>query len=73
MQLAFDLPALARDFYHGSVDPYPNAVTSRYLSMSFKGWGYAYEEWPQELKDEYVYNPTRAKQLLTEAGFPHGI
>jgi ABC-type transport system substrate-binding protein len=73
MQLAFDLPALARDFYHGSVDPYPNAVTSRYLSMSFKGWGYAYEEWPQELKDEYVYNPTRAKQLLTEAGFPHGF
>jgi peptide/nickel transport system substrate-binding protein len=73
MQMALDLPGLAKDYYHGSVDPYPNAVTSRYLSMSFKGWGYPYEEWPQDLKDEYAYNPAAAKKLMAEAGFPRGF
>ncbi len=73
MQMALDLPGLAKDYYHGSVDPYPNAVTSRYLSMSFKGWGFPYEEWPQELKDEYAFNPVAARQLMAEAGFPHGF
>jgi len=38
-----------------------------------KGWGYPYEEWPQELKDEYAYNPAAAKQLLAQAGFPKGF
>jgi len=32
-----------------------------------KGWGWPYEEWPQELKDEYAYNPTKSKKLLAEA------
>jgi ABC-type transport system substrate-binding protein len=38
-----------------------------------KGWGWPYEEWPQDLKDEYGYNPTMARQLLADAGYPHGF
>jgi len=34
--------------------PYPSSTTSYYM----KGWGWPYEEWPQDLKDEYAYNPT---------------
>jgi ABC-type transport system substrate-binding protein len=37
------------------------------------GWGYPYSEWPQSLKDEYAYNPTKAKQLLAAAGYPNGF
>jgi len=38
-----------------------------------KGWGFPYESWPQELKDEYAYNPALAKKLLAEAGYPTGF
>jgi peptide/nickel transport system substrate-binding protein len=69
MQLAIDLPAIAKDYYKGTVEPYPSVIVSR----DMKGWGYPYEIWPQELKDEYAYNPALAKQLLAEAGYPNGF
>jgi len=53
MQLAIDLPALAKVYFAGTIDPYPSTLTSRYMT----GWGFPYEEWPQDLKDEYAYNP----------------
>ena len=69
MQLAIDLPGIAKNYYKGSVEPYPSSLTSRAL----KGWGFPYEEWPQDLKDEYAYNPTLARKLLADAGYPHGF
>jgi ABC-type transport system substrate-binding protein len=69
MQLAIDLPGIAKNYYKGSVEPYPSSLTSRAL----KGWGFPYEEWPQGLKDEYAYNPMLAKKLLADAGYPHGF
>ena len=38
-----------------------------------KGYGFPYEQWPQDLKDEYAYNPTAAKKLLADAGYPNGF
>jgi len=38
-----------------------------------KGWGLPYEEWPQDMKDEYAYNPTAARKLLADAGYPNGF
>ena len=73
MQMALDLPSLSKDHYHGTIDPYPSAVTSRFLSKARKGWGFPYEEWPQDLKDEYAFNPVLAKQLLADAGHPNGF
>jgi peptide/nickel transport system substrate-binding protein len=36
-------------------------------------WGFPYAKWPQDLKDEYVYNPAEAKKLLTDAGYADGF
>ncbi len=69
MQMALDLPAIAKSYYGGNVEPYPDTLTSR----DMKGWGFPYEEWPQDLKDEYAYNPTAAKKLLVDAGFSKGL
>jgi ABC-type transport system substrate-binding protein len=69
MQMAIDLNAISKDYYKGTVEPIPSTLTGREL----KGWGFPYEIWPQELKDEYAYNPTKAKKLLADAGYPNGF
>ena len=69
MQLAIDLPTIAKTLYGGTVDPNPLSLTSKWE----KGWGFPYDQWPQDLKDEYAYNPAKAKQLLTDAGYPSGF
>ena len=69
MQLAIDLPTISRSHYRGIVEPFPCTLTSRYMT----GWGFPYEEWPQDLKDEYTYNPQKSKELLAEAGYPHSF
>ena len=69
MQMAIDLPTIAKSYYRGTAEPYPSSLTSNYM----KGWGFPYDEWPQDLKDEYTYNPTEAKQLLADAGYPNGF
>ena len=69
MQMAIDLPGIAKNYYRGTVAPIPSSLTGRELA----GWGFPYEDWPQELKNEYAYNPAAAKKLLAEAGYPDGF
>jgi peptide/nickel transport system substrate-binding protein len=69
MQMAIDLPSLATNYYGGTVNPNPSTLTTYYN----KGWGLPYDQWPQDLKDEYAYNPTQAKKLLADAGYPTGF
>ena len=69
MQMAIDLPTIASTYYAGTCPSTPNTMTSMYMT----GWTYPYSQWPQSLKDEYAYNPTKAKQLLSDAGYPTGF
>ena len=69
LQLAIDLPTIAKTYYNGKCSPDPSTATSNYMA----GWGYPYSQWPQDLKDQYAYNPTQAKQLLSDAGYPNGF
>jgi len=70
MQMAINLPDIAKSYYQGTAEPVPASMTSRYMKG---GYGFPYEDWPQDLKDQYTYNPTAAKQLLATAGFPSGF
>ena len=69
MQKAIDLPTIDKTLYANSVDPYPETFTSSYMT----GWGFPYTQWPQDLKDQYSYDPAAAKKLLADAGFPNGF
>jgi ABC-type transport system substrate-binding protein len=73
MQLAINLPDIAKNYYKGAVEPYPSTLSSKCVNVWDDGWAFPYEDWPQDLKDEYAYNPAAAKKLLAEAGFPHGF
>ena len=69
MQMAIDLPTIARIYYGGQAVPHPSTLTSR----DVQGWRFPYEAWPQDLKDEYTYNPEMARQLLADAGYANGF
>jgi peptide/nickel transport system substrate-binding protein len=70
MNMAIDRKTIASSYYGGAVDGSPAG-----LIIPTYGTGYTlpYTQWSQDLKDQYSYNPTKAKQLLAEAGFSSGF
>jgi peptide/nickel transport system substrate-binding protein len=70
MQLALDLPQIAATHWGGiAADGTPAGLISPY----YAGWTTPYAEWPEELQEEYSYNPEKAKQLMVDAGYPDGF
>ena len=69
LQMAIDRKALAKGIYGGTA----SGIPCGYVAPFLKGYAYSYDEWPQELKDEYGYNPERSRALLSEAGYPKGF
>jgi len=69
LQMAIDLPTIAKTYYLGDCSPNPSSLTTPELV----GWGYPYTQWPASLKAQYAYNPTQAKALLAAAGYPNGF
>lgn len=69
MQMAIDRKALAEGYYGGIIESTPCGA----IHPSFKGYAYTYDEWPNALKDEYSYNPAKARELLATAGYPKGF
>jgi len=39
----------------------------------YSGYTLLYDDWPEDLRSEYSYNPAKAKQLMVEAGYPNGF
>ena len=69
LQMAIDLPTIAKTYYGGNADPTPRGLVGEALF----GYYVPFDEWPAELQAEYTYNPDEAKRLLAEAGYPNGF
>lgn len=69
LQIAVDRKTIAQSVYGGTVSGTPVGL----ISAQLKGWNAAYDQWSQEIKDEYGYDPEKSKQLLAEAGYPNGF
>ena len=69
MQMALDLETINETFFSGFGNPTPNGI----MANSKMGVGTPFEEWPEEIKPYYRYDPEGAKQLLAEAGYPDGL
>jgi peptide/nickel transport system substrate-binding protein len=70
MQMSIDRKTIAATIWRGiAADGVPAGLTT----PEYKGWAIPYDEWPEELQEEYSYNPGKAKELLAEAGYPDGF
>ena len=66
LQMALDLETINDTYFGGFADWKDPAW------LSAKGYYTPFEEWPEELKQYYTYDPEGAEQLLDEAGYPRG-
>ena len=66
LQMALDLETID-DTYFGGFSDWENPAW-----ISAKGHYTPFEEWPEELKQYYRYDPDGAEKLLDEAGYPRG-
>ena len=68
MQMALDLEGIDRSFYKGTSAWQPLGMVGEAVS----GFSTPFEEWPEEVKKGYMYDPAGAEALLDEAGYPRG-
>ena len=68
IQMAIDLETINQTYHQGWANPTAAAA----LGDAMVGYVTPFEEWPEDLKAYYTYDPERAEALLDEAGYPRG-
>ena len=68
LQMALDLETINDTFSMGRADTTPHGI----VGESNKGFFIPFDEWSEEVKKGYMYDPEGAEQLLDEAGYPRG-
>ncbi|MFC1954104.1 ABC transporter substrate-binding protein [Chloroflexota bacterium] len=68
LQMAIDRQAIADSFYGGNA-----MILSTPVAPFFKNIYTPLEELPESIRELYEYHPEKAKELLTEAGYPDGF
>ena len=68
MQMALDLETIYDTYYKG----YGSTKPQGQVSDDVKGWSIPFEEWPEEVKQYFRYDPEGAEKLLDEAGYKRG-
>ena len=66
MQMALDLETINVTYFKGL-----GLVTPEGMEGNL-GWRIPFEEWPEEIKKTYRYDPAGAEALLDAAGYPRG-
>ncbi len=68
MQMALDLETMNKTYFKGTARWEPRGV----LGDAIIGYNTPFEEWPEEVRKGYMYDPEGAEKLLDEAGYSRG-
>ena len=68
MQMAIDLETINNAYYGGNADITPQGE----LSWTVSDAVIQFEDWPEDVKKVFDYDPEGAEALLDEAGYPRG-
>ena len=66
LQMALNLEEINDAFYGGYADIIPQGQLSRHITQAV----IQFEDWPEEVKKVFDYDPDGAEALLDEAGYP---
>jgi len=69
MQMAINLDEIKEGYYKG----YATTVPYGMMGEAMHGSYIPFDEWPEDVKATYTYDPEGAKQLLADAGYPDGF
>ena len=68
MQMALDLETINNTYYKGYADMVPQGIVNDSMTDVVT----QFEEWPEDVKKVFDYDPEGAEALLDEAGYPRG-
>ena len=68
MQMALDVETINNTYFKG----YGVTTPNEHIANNVTGIGTPFDEWPEEVKQYYRYDPEAAEKLLDEAGYPRG-
>ena len=68
MQMAIDFETINQTYFKG----WANMTPAGKVGKTVIGYFTPFEEWPEELKQYYRYDPEGAEALLDQAGYPRG-
>ena len=68
MQMALDLEEISDTYYGGLARWEPQGGVGK----AVVGYNTSFDEYPEEVKQYYIYDPEVAEKLLDEAGYPRG-
>ncbi len=68
LQMSVDRETISTTYFKGYGDPTPGG----FMGQKHVGWAWPMEDWPDDVKAGYRYDPAGAEALLDEAGYTRG-